>query len=532
MEMRGRSIIGYGQGQGTEPAARAINPTTGETMGPDYVAAQPEEIEEAVRLADRAFAPYSALTGRQRGHFLRTIASRIESLGSVLTERAVAESGLPTARIQTETGRTCNQLRMFAIVAEEGSWVDARIDRADPARQPLPKPDIRSMLRPLGPVVVFGASNFPLAFSVAGGDTASALAAGCPVVVKAHNAHPGTSELVGLAVQDAARECGMPEGVFSLLYGAGNELGLQLVNHPLIKAGGFTGSRTGGKALYAAAISRPEPIPFYAEMSSVNPLFILPGAMSERGDALATGVHASVTLGSGQFCTKPGLILIADDQPGEAFITRLAELMSGTATQTMLTPGIGNAYRAGLSAHRGHTGVTTLAAVSGSEADDDGSCRAGTALFRTDAATLLANPVLADEVFGPATLVVTCRDVAQMIEIARQLEGQLTATIHATDEDLHHSAGLVAAAESRAGRLVFNGFPTGVEVCHSMVHGGPWPATSDSRSTSVGTRAISRFARLVCYQASPEAALPSDLHNANPNGIWRLVDGRFTQDAL
>jgi 2,5-dioxopentanoate dehydrogenase len=386
---------------------------------------------------------------------------------------------------------------------------------------------VRSMLRPLGPVVVFGASNFPLAFSVAGGDTASALAGGNPVIVKAHHAHPGTSELVGNAVSDAVRSCELAEGVFSLLYGSGKEVGTTLVKHPLIKGAGFTGSRTGGRALFDAASSRPEPIPFYAEMSSVNPVIILPGALREQADQIASGLHGSVTLGAGQFCTNPGLILLPDNEDSSPFVEKLGALIANTPNQTMLTPEISASYQKGISSRLSHAGVETIAQRQGEK--NDSSCEARAALFRTDVEQFLANPELSEEVFGPSTLIVTYSSPQQLLEVVRALEGQLTGTIHATEEDLRTNGELLAIMETRAGRLLFNGFPTGVEVCHAMVHGGPYPATSDGRSTSVGTRAIFRFTRPVCFQGFPESALPEELKEKNPLGIWRMVDGQLTR---
>ena len=530
MELIGTSIIGSGRGSTRGETLHGLNPATGEKLAPTYYAANAAEVDQAAQLAHQAFATYSRLSGREKTRFLRQIADNIAALGDQLTTRATQETGLPAARIQMETGRTCNQLRLFADLIAEGSWVDARIDRALPDRQPLPRPDIRSMLRPLGPVIVFCASNFPLAFSVAGGDTASAFAAGNPVIVKAHHAHPGTSEMVGLAVRDAVRACELPEGVFSLLYGSGSEVGTALIKHPLIKAGGFTGSRGGGRALMDAAAARPEPIPFYAEMSSINPVFILPGAMRERREQIAAGLHASVTLGAGQFCTNPGLVMMADDTDAGAFTAKLGELMTGTPEFTMLTPGICASYRSGVLSHTRQAQVETIAQKN-IESDKSG-CRAGTALFKTDAPTYLANHALSAEVFGPATLLVTHSSREQMLEIARTLEGHLTATIHGTADDLREYSDLLAILETKVGRLVFNSFPTGVEVSHAIVHGGPYPSTSDGRSTSVGTRAIYRFTRQVCYQGFPDAVLPDELKNANPLGIWRLVDGQLTQGSL
>lgn len=529
MELTGRSIIGGGRGQENGQIQHGLNPVSGEKLEPGWFAAEPAEVEEAVQLANNSFESFRQLTGKERGQFLRVIATRIESVSEELTARAVAESGLPTARIQGEIVRTCNQLRMFAALVEEGSWVDARIDRPDPGRQPIPKPDVRSMYRPLGPVVVFGASNFPLAFSVAGGDTASALAAGCPVIAKAHPSHPGTSELVGLAIRDAVTECGIHNGVFSLLFGVGNEIGEQLVSHPLIKAGGFTGSRAGGKSLAAIAASRSEPIPFYAEMSSVNPLIILPAAMRERGEAIAIGLHSSITLGAGQFCTKPGLILIPDDKESARFTDRLAALMGTVQAYTLLNQGIQLAYQRGTETLDQSGAVMVLARP---EIDSSAGCQSAAALYKTTASDLLSNSYLGEEVFGPAALIVTWSSKDELVSLVAALEGQLTSTVHATDDDLSTFINLLSVIETRAGRLVLNGFPTGVEVGHAMVHGGPWPATSDGRSTSVGTRAILRFARQVCYQGFPDSAIPAELRSDNPIGILRLVDGSYTRDSI
>jgi 2,5-dioxopentanoate dehydrogenase len=512
-ELSGTSIIGFRRGAANGGTVQGVNPATGESLPPVYYTASAAEIEESAQLAHAAFPSYSQTTGAERGRFLRRIAENIEALGDEVISRANAETGLPEGRLRTETARTCNQLRLFADLVEEGSWVDARIDHGDRTRQPLPKPDVRSLLRPLGPVVVFGASNFPLAFSVAGGDTASAFAAGCPVIVKAHPAHPGTSELVGLAVSEAVKSCEFSEGVFSLLFDAGTDVAMALVQHPLIKAGGFTGSRAGGLALLAAASSRPEPIPFYAEMSSVNPVVILPGALRERSEQIAPGLHGSVTLGAGQFCTNPGLVLLADNEESNALVNKLGELMARTPDQTMLTPAILTNYRNGVSERMSHAAVQTIGA---------------SALFKTTAADLLAHPELAEELFGPSTLVVVYKD--ELVDLITALEGQLTVTIHGTEDDLNANQDLVRLLETKAGRLVFNGFPTGVEVGHAMVHGGPFPATSDGRTTSVGTRAIFRFTRQVCFQDFPNSALPAELKEENPLGIWRMVDGKIKHD--
>ena len=506
----------------------ASDPTTGQHLQPGFIAATKEEVDLAVRLAAEAFVAYSRTSGRTRGAFLRTIAAKIESIAGEIIERAGRETALPQARLQGETARTCAQLRLFAEVAEEGSWVAARIDRADPDRKPAPKPDIRSFLRPLGPVVVFGASNFPLAFSVAGGDTASALASGNTVIVKAHAAHPGTSELVGQMVRDSVRECGLPEGVFSLLFGSGAEIGTSLMKHPLVKAGGFTGSRTAGRILMDVAAARPEPIPFYAEMSSTNPVFILPGALRERGDNIAAGLHTSFTMGAGQFCTKPGMVFLPYGNEAAAFTDKLRQLVAGSDPFHLLTKAIYSSYDSALARRKGKSAVSVVAEAP--KAVPGAGFAVGAALFATDAETFLGSDLDA-EIFGPTTLLVSHSKRDQILDIARSLEGHLTATIHGTDEDLRDFADLISILEGKVGRLVFNGFPTGVEVSHAMVHGGPYPSTSDGRSTSVGTRAIFRFTRPVCYQGFPNSALPDELKDSNPLGIWRMVDGQMIRAA-
>jgi 2,5-dioxopentanoate dehydrogenase len=514
MDLKGTSIIGFGRGAVGGEVLQGFNPATGENLLPLYHSASAVEVDEAAQLAHAAFATYSQTTGTERARFLRRIAENIEAIGDELITRANLETALPEARLRAETARTCNQLRLFADVVEEGSWVDVRIDHGDRDRKAVPKPDVRSVFRPIGPVVVFGASNFPLAFSVAGGDTASALAAGCPVIVKAHPAHPGTSELVGVALSEAVRSCDLSEGVFSLLYDSGHEVALALVQHPLIKAGGFTGSRAGGRALFDAACSRPEPIPFYAEMSSINPVIILPGALRDRPDEIAAGLHGSVTLGAGQFCTNPGLILLTEDSG--AFVTKLGDLMKSTPEQTMLTSAITSNYQKGVLSRMNHPAVQAVAVTNA-------------ALFKTTTTDFIAHPELAGELFGPCTLVITYTDRQQLMELIESLEGQLTATIHGSEEDLIEYKDAVRLLETKAGRLVFNGFPTGVEVCHAMVHGGPYPATSEGRSTSVGTRAIYRFARQVCFQDFPNNTLPAELREENPLGLRRMVDGETSR---
>ena len=526
-KLSGLSLIGAREGaRGGEPMY-ASNPTTGQRLQPAFIPATPEEVDLSARLAGEAFGVYRRVSGRDRGAFLRTIAAKIESIAEDVIERAGQETALPRARLQAETARTCGQLRLFAQVAEEGSWVNARVDRADLNRKPAPKPDIRSMLRPLGPVVVFGASNFPLAFSVAGGDTASALAGGNPVIVKAHAAHPGTSELVGRAVQESVRECGLPEGVFSLLFGSGSRVGTALMKHPLVKAGGFTGSRTAGRILMDVAAARPEPIPFYAEMSSTNPVFILPRALRERAGDIAAGLHTSFTLGAGQFCTKPGMVFLPQGSDAAAFAGKLRKFVAESAPFHLLTKTIHSSYDSAVAQRKTDAAVKLIA--EGPQAAADAGFAVSSALFETDAAAFLGSDLEA-EIFGPTTLLVQHSGREQVLAIARSLDGHLTATIHGTEQDLQEFADLIAILETKVGRLVFNGFPTGVEVTHAMVHGGPYPSTSDGRSTSVGSQAIFRFTRLVCYQEFPDTALPDELRDANPLGIWRMIDGGMSRD--
>ncbi len=520
MTLQGTSFIGNQRGTGSDIACHATNPATGELLDPAYIAATKEELDRAVELATAAFPVFSATSGAERAKFLRTIADEIDAIVDEIAVRGPLESGLPEARLRGETGRTTGQLRLFATVVEDGSWVDARIEHGQPERQPIPKVDLRSQLRGVGPVAVFAASNFPMAFSTAGGDTASALAAGCPVIVKAHSSHPGLAEMVAECVIKAAKTCGMPEGVFSLVYGSGRKIGQALVKHPGIQAVGFTGSQAGGRALMDSAAARPQPIPVYAEMSSINPVFILPGALAERGEALADGLYGSLTMGVGQFCTNPGLVFTPTSGT-EAFTEKLTTTTAAGATGTMLNSGIAKSYCSGVEALKAKGGIKTLAEVPSTL---DGA-QGGPAVFRTDVGTFLQDEDLMEEVFGPTTLIVASDDKAELLKAAEALEGQLTATIQGTEADLAEYSDLVEILVRKAGRVIFNNFPTGVEVCHSMVHGGPYPATSDGRSTSVGTMAIYRFARPVSYQNFPDAALPDSLKEANPLGIKRMVDG-------
>jgi NADP-dependent aldehyde dehydrogenase len=528
MKLTGTSLIGLEPMPANGRCFHAENPATGAALEPPYHPASEEEVRRAAGLAGEARGILRALDGHGRAVFLRTVAEEIEGLGDALLERYTAESGLPRARAEGERGRTCAQLRMFADLVEEGSWVDARIEPADVERRPQPRPDLRQMLVPVGPVAVFGPANFPLAFTVAGGDSASAWAAGCPVVVKAHSSHPGVSEMVGWAVVRAVRRCGLPPGTFSLLFGSGREVGGALVRQPEIQAAAFTGSRRAGRELYDACAARPQPIPFFGELSSSNPVVILPGALGERGEAIVGGLLASVTLGVGQFCTNPGLVLVPVGSDGDRFVSKLAELLASMPTGVMLNAATRRSYQEAAVRLGSRPGVHTIVRSTTSDTPGAGGVQAG--LWEARVPDFHADPVLGEEVFGPATLVLRWQNAAELQQFAAALEGQLTATIHACAGE---AKGLVAAPwfhqlVERTGRIIFNGFPTGVEVNAAMVHGGPWPATTDARFTSVGTGAIRRFVRPVCYQDAPEAVLPQELRDCNPRNIRRLEAGQWT----
>src|SRR5919199_803923 len=526
MKLCGRSIIGGEEAEGCGQTFRAFDPSLGQQLDPPFCEAGGAEVGRAFALAEGAFEELGGKSPEETALFLEAVADEIVALGDELIERASAETGLPAQRLTGERARTIAQLRMFADVVREGSWVEATIDRADPDRKPIPKPDLRRMLIPVGPVVVFGASNFPLAFSVAGGDPASALAAGNPVIVKAHPAHPGTSELTARAVVRACEEARMPAGAFSLLQGSSHELSLELVRHPSAAAVGFTGSLKVGRALYDAAARRPVPIPVYAEMGSVNPVFVLPGALRERGDRVAEGLQQSVTLGAGQFCTCPGMVVGLEDAVLSSFVDKLGGLIEATPPATMLYPGILRAYNDGL---RRLEEVAGEQVRRSSAPADENRTEARAAVFVTDAETFFRHEELGEEVFGPSTLAVRCASREEMLRVARGLGGHLTATIHGTAENLEEFKDLVAVLREKVGRLIYNGFPTGVEVSPAMHHGGPYPATTDARSTSVGTAAIKRFARPVCYQNFPQDALPAELQDKNRRGIWRTVDNQLTK---
>jgi alpha-ketoglutaric semialdehyde dehydrogenase len=533
MEFLGTSIIGFRDGNAGKAgdagngAFQAFAPATGQKIEPIFHSATNEEVNLTVRLAAEASAFFARVSGAKKAEFLEMIASRIEAQTESLVTRASQESALSVARLQSETGRTCTQLRMFARVVREGSWVNARINHSDAQRKPVSKPDVRSMLRPLGPVVVFGASNFPLAFSVAGGDTASAFAAGNPVIVKAHPAHPGTSELVGRIIRDSVRACDLPEGVFSLLFDSGTSVGAALVQHPLVKAVGFTGSIPAGRALFDLAAKRPSPIPFYGEMGSTNPTFILPGALAARGENIAAELYGSFTLGGGQFCTKPGLVFLSEGKPSDALVNVLKGNVGESAKFTLLTSGISASYNREIRNRKNRGEVSLLAEEKSPESAT--AFQAGATLFQTDIISFLANPDLSSEVFGPETLLINYSKKEQILEAARGLHGHLTATVHGTEQDIVEFSELIAILENKVGRIIYNGYPTGLELCDAIVHGGPYPASTDSRTTSVGTLAIFRFARPVCYQDFPDVALPDELKDENSLGIWRMVDGELTR---
>lgn len=522
MSLTGHNLIAGELRPGTGAPNRAMNPACGTLLEPVFQDASEADVDAACSAAWTAFEETMPQPAELRAVLLERIAEELLSIRDTLVPRVMQETALPQARIEGELGRTTGQLRLFADEVRAGHWRGLRIDHALPDRQPLPRPDLRMRRVPIGPVAVFGASNFPLAFSVAGGDTASAIAAGCPVVAKAHPAHPGTSELVGTAISRAVEAVGMPPGFFSMLHG-GRSVGEALVRHPSIKAVGFTGSRQGGMAIFAMAASRPEPIPVFAEMSSVNPVLVFPEALQARGAQIAGGLAASVTLGAGQFCTNPGVVLVitSGSDALAAFRTTLAEAISASAAQAMLTDGIAKAYVAGLDDYAHTEGVQVLA--KGAESDR----LAPACVLETDAAQFLSEPSLRHENFGASSIVVTCRSAGEAMEVLSDMEGQLTATLHLEPGDSTLARPILPMLERLAGRILVNGFPTGVEVSHTMVHGGPFPATSDSRTTSVGSLAIDRFLRPVCYQNFPDNLLPDELQDANPTGARRRIDGAY-----
>ncbi|MGR3804654.1 aldehyde dehydrogenase (NADP(+)) [Marinibacterium profundimaris] len=486
-------------GEATFASAPVSGPSHSFTDG------SPALVDAAVKAAEEAFWTYGYSSREDRAAFLNAIADEIEARGEQITEIGTQETGLPEARLQGERGRTTGQLRMFADHIMKGDYLDRRHDEALPDRAPLPRPDLRMVQRPIGPVAVFGASNFPLAFSTAGGDTASALAAGCPVVVKGHPAHPGTAEIVAEAIHAAVAKTGMPAGVFSMVHGAAHEVGGTLVKHPLIKAVGFTGSLKGGKALFDLCAQRPEPIPFFGELGSINPMFILAEAAKARGEEIGKGWAGSLTMGAGQFCTNPGIAVVGQGPEGDAFVAAAKSALEETAPQVMLTDGIASAYRDGKA-----TFDASNAARPVMTSESEGR-NAAPNLYETDVEAFLSDHALEQEVFGPLGVVIRVGSQDEMVELAKGFEGQLTATLHMDDGDTDAARQLMPVLERKAGRVLANGFPTGVEVCDAMVHGGPYPASTNFGATSVGTLAIRRFLRPVCYQNLPEALLPEDL---------------------
>jgi alpha-ketoglutaric semialdehyde dehydrogenase len=525
MELTGKHFInGRAMCGSNARTFAATNPATGETLGPTFMEGGAAEVDVCLKAADVAFDDLQTVPWETIAALLDDIAARIDAIGAPLLERAHAESALPMGRLESERGRTTYNIRLFAKMVREGSWLQARIDHADPGRQPLPKPDVRAMLTGIGPVAMFGASNFPLAISVVGTDTIGAFAARCPVIVKGHPCHPGTGELVAKAVVDAIAAVGLPAGMFAFLQGTTNDLGRALVEHPLTAAVAFTGSFRGGRALFDAANARPRPIPVYAEMGSVNPVFLLPGAVAERGAQIAEGYIQSVSLGVGQFCTNPGMVLGVADAGFKSFLEATSAAAAKVAPATMLHGGIHSAFEKGVDRLASVPGVEPVAASA--TPADAAKHQAAVRILAADAA-LAGREELRDEVFGPASVVLRCRNVEEMYEVARNLDCHLTATIHGTEAELLEHAALVRILERKVGRLIFNGFPTGLEICPSMHHGGPYPATTHSHFTSIGQAAIYRFTRPICYQGFPDSALPPELKDANPREIHRIVDGKL-----
>lgn len=524
----GRNYIGNQLSSKGNKTYKTFNPELNIENKTVFTEATSEEIDEAVSLASTAFKAFKSVSGKQKSDFLNAIADEIIALDEELINTYCSETGLPEGRAKGERGRTIFQLRSFADLVLEGSWVEASIDTAVPNREPLPKPDLRKMLIPLGPVVVFGASNFPLAYSTAGGDTAAALAAGCPVIVKSHPMHAGTGELVAFAIIKAAEKTNMPNGVFSNLNSSGIEVGEQLVKHPKVKAVGFTGSIKGGRALYDMASQREEPIPVFAEMGSINPVVILPEALKERGETLAKTYAGSITLGTGQFCTNPGLILGIKSEHLEAFIEKLSTEIVEIEPSCMLHPNIHGAYN-----RNKETAVSQQELQVVADYDNDvRSNYAKQAVVTVKGDNFLSNTKLQQEVFGPFSMVVQCDDKTQLEQIIWQLEGQLTGTLISNDTEISNYPELISALQNRVGRLIFNGVPTGVEVCPSMVHGGPYPSSTDSRFTAVGIHSIKRWVRPFSFQNWPNTLLPDELKNENPSGIIRNINGKLSKETI
>lgn len=526
--IQGNNRVGLSPSAKGNQFLKSFSTVTQNELPEKFSIAADEEVNETIEKASAAFRVYKNKTDNEKATFLETIGEEILALGDELIERAMLESGLPKARLTGERGRTVGQLKLFAELLKEGSWVEAVIDSAMPERTPVPRADIRKMLVPIGPVVVFGASNFPLAFSTAGGDTASALAAGNPVIIKAHQSHLGTNEMIGNAINNAVKKCNMPDGVFSFLIGKGSEIGIKLVTHPGVKAVGFTGSQHAGMAIYkAAANDRKEPIPVYAEMSSINPVLLLPVKIKNTAN-LAEQIAASVMLGSGQFCTNPGLLFLLEDEHSQKFIQQLTVTMSSTPSSTMLNPGICRSYYEGRLVLKEQAGVKAL--LDGE--DHSSEYKASPFLSEVTCRDFLMNPHLQKEIFGPSTLLVLCQSKEELLFAVEALEGQLTGTIWGDEDDLITYKDCINALENKVGRILFNGVPTGVEVGYAMVHGGPFPATTNANSTSVGADAIKRFTRPLCFQDCPETILPAALQSKNPLNIMRRVNGIYKSGSI
>jgi 2,5-dioxopentanoate dehydrogenase len=529
MTVQRKNIIGSELSAAGQKTFQSYNPRQGSYTETRFHEADNNEIEKAAELAGEAAHQLLGLDAAKIADFLDVVREEVVALGDELVQKADEETALGLDRLRGERDRTVNQIKLFAEIVREGSWVDARLDTSQPDRKPIPKPDLRRMLRPLGPVAVFGASNFPLAFSVAGGDTASAFAAGNPVIVKAHPAHPGTSELVGMAITRAVQKSSLPDGTFSMLQGFSPDVSVGLVTNPKIKAVAFTGSLRAGRALFDAAGKRPEPIPVFSEMGSVNPVFLLKSAVGKTAQSVAEGLYRSVTMGVGQFCTCPGLVFGVKGQDFENFLGHLKKHFEGGGPGTMLGASIAKGYA---EAFEKATEIPGVKAEARNGKSDPKRTEGAPGVMVTDAKTWLAHKELHEEIFGPATIAVSCDSDSELLECAGRIDGTLTATVHGTPEELEQYGELLRTLSLKAGRLLFNGYPTGVEVGYAMQHGGPYPASTDARFTSVGATAIYRFARPVCYQNFPDEALPPELQNANPRGIWRLVDGKLSKDAL
>ncbi len=526
MSITGNILINGQWLSGAASNFSAVNPATGTKSLQIFSNADIAQVDNAVELASTAFDTFSQYSDTQKATLLRSISAELEIIRPAIIEQGTWETALPEMRIDGELSRTIGQLSMFAQLLEKGDWKRPVIEQAQPNRKPLPKPDLRLTQVPLGPVVVFSASNFPLAFSVAGGDTASALAAGCPVIVKTHSAHPATSELIASAILKAIETCGAPKAIFAMLHGSGRTIGTALVRHPKVKAVGFTGSITGGRALYDVAVSRPEPIPFFGELGSTNPVYILPQSLEEKAEQIAGSFLDSLMMGVGQFCTSPGMLIAVKGSAFDRLFTALAEKAPTLGAGSMLTAGICDNYNV-LCAKR-----SNLTIIGRGSAADNAASQAQVSLFSIDATDYLANLDLEQEVFGPSSLVIGCESQAQMLEVAASMKGHLTGAIFAQEKDHNIATKLLPILQQRIGRVLFDGFGTGVELSSAMSHGGPYPSSSASQTTSVGTRAIERFTRPLCYQNTPDALLPIELQNANPGGIMRLVNNQWSDKSI